>query len=35
MMQAAVDGNTAYERVIRWNNFQHDDVGTQVERFRP
>jgi hypothetical protein len=29
-LQATVDGRAAYERVIRWNNFQHDDVGTQV-----
>ena len=30
LLQATVDGNAAYERVIRWNNFQRDDVGTQV-----
>ncbi len=29
-LQAAVDGTAAFERVIRWNDFQHDDVGTQA-----
>jgi hypothetical protein len=30
VLQATVDGDAAYERAIRWNNFQHDDVGSQV-----
>ena len=30
VVQATVDGNAAYERAIRWNNFQNDAVGTQV-----
>jgi hypothetical protein len=30
LLQATVDGDAAFERVIRWNDFQHDDVGTQV-----
>jgi hypothetical protein len=31
LVQATVDGNAAYERAIRWNNFQNDAVGTQVQ----
>jgi hypothetical protein len=34
LLQATVDGVAAFERVMRWNDFQHDDVGTQV-RMRP
>jgi hypothetical protein len=30
LLQATVDGVAAFERVMRWNDFQHDDVGTQV-----